>query len=660
MAAIVSHGLWIHPRFVTFFRNFTDAPQAEILKTVFGERRRCARTTPGDGLRDHGVTHMYEVEANSLTEPLEQIPLSARPAFAELRGQIIARTVLPWSEHCTECAWPTCYTTCDLYAPREDGRCRRFVDGMVRIECPDSVNGYLVKIRFKRWGKLWTPGSLKMKSIDDALKQERRDYRVGTILHQVSLPAPVKRFAVTKRYSFKKRVAGRRGHSETKPTCLVLECVNPSEQTVSLTLSLREVGSTNPMPYQRKIELAPGFNRTRIEMSEITRVVNLGGLFGLELVPNETDEETTLYFGLMDFVEEIKQPVKTSSKVKCVVWDLDNTIWDGVLVEDGAPNLRLKPGIAEVIDTLDRRGILQSVASKNNAEEALQVLREFHLADYFLHPHVSWGPKSSSIKSIAERLNIGTNTLLFVDDSPFERSQVMAMFPEVEALDATEYLGILDLARCQVPITEESKARRKMYQTEQGRQAIAETFGEDYQAFLKDCEIEITLSSLMAENMERVHELTQRTNQMNFSGKRYERSMLQDIQKSSYLDTYVISCKDRFGSYGIVGFGIVDSREPRLTDLMFSCRVQAKRVEHAFLNHVIQEYRNLADKDFYASYKKSPRNLPSGKVFEDIGMREVGTADGVTDLVMRRGVEVQDDRVIRVIVQKDNSTRSVI
>lgn len=603
---------------------------------------------------------MYEVEANSLTEPLEQIPLRVRSAFAELKGQIIARTVLPWSEHCTECAWPTCYTTCDLYAPREDGKCRRFVDGMVRIECPDSVNGYLVKIRFKRWGKVWTPGSLNMKSMEDASKQERRDYRVGAILHQVSLPAPVKRFAVTKRYSFKKRVARRRGSSKITPTCFILECVNPSEQTVSLTLTLRESGSANPMPFQRKIELAPGFNRTRIEMSDITRVVNLRGPFGLELVPNETDEETTLYFGLMDFVEEIKQPVTTSSKVKCVVWDLDNTIWDGVLVEDGAPNLRLKPGIAEVIDTLDRRGILQSVASKNNPDEALQVLQEFHLADYFLHPHVSWGPKSSSIKSIAERLNIGTNSLLFVDDSPFERSQVTAIFPEVETFDATEYLGILGLARCQVPITEESKARRRMYQTEQGRQAVAETFGEDYQAFLKDCEIEITLSSLMAENMERVHELTQRTNQMNFSGKRYERSMLQDIQNSSYLDTYVISCKDRFGSYGIVGFGLIDSREPRLTDLMFSCRVQAKRVEHAFLIHVIQKYRNLADKDFYASYKKSPRNLPSGKVFEDIGMREVGTADGVTDLVMTRGVEVPDDRVIRVVVQKDSSTRSVI
>ena len=339
---------------------------------------------------------MYEVEANSFSEPLEEIPLSGQRAFAELQGKITARTVLPWSEHCTECAWPTCYTTCDLYAPREDGRCRRFVDGMVRIECPESINGYVVKIRFKRWGKLWTPGSLNMKSVEDAAKQERRDYRVGTILHQVSLPAPVKRFAVTKRYSFKKRVAMRSGRSETKATCFVLECVNPAKQAVSLTLCLREFGNKNVMPFQKKIELAPGFSRTRISLSEITRVVDLRLPFGLELVPNETGEETTLYFGLMDFVEEILQPAATDVpltadvKLKCVVWDLDNTIWDGVLIEDGAQNLRLKPGIAEVIETLDRRGILQSVASKNNAEEAMQVLRNFRLADYFLHPPVVW------------------------------------------------------------------------------------------------------------------------------------------------------------------------------------------------------------------------------------------------------------------------------
>src|SRR6202035_3732967 len=102
-----------------------------------------------------------------------------------LRDSILERTVLPWSEHCTECVWPTCYSTCDLYSPREDGRCRRFVDGMVRIECPTAINQYLLKIRFKRWGKLWTPGNLRLQTGQKAAKIEKRDYRIGTTLYQL-------------------------------------------------------------------------------------------------------------------------------------------------------------------------------------------------------------------------------------------------------------------------------------------------------------------------------------------------------------------------------------------------------------------------------------------------------------------------------------------
>src|SRR5712692_4173004 len=98
---------------------------------------------------------MYETEINHLVESSSQIPNEVLRSFGSLSGRIAMRSVLPWSEHCTECVWPTCYTTCDLYSPRQDGRCRRFVDGMVRINCPRAINSYLLKIRFKRWGKLW-------------------------------------------------------------------------------------------------------------------------------------------------------------------------------------------------------------------------------------------------------------------------------------------------------------------------------------------------------------------------------------------------------------------------------------------------------------------------------------------------------------------------
>ncbi len=153
------------------------------------------------------------------------------------------------------------------------------------------------------------------------------------------------------------------------------------------------------------------------------------------------------------------------------------------------------------------------------------------------------------------------------------------------------------------------------------------------------------------ENLERVHELTQRTNQMNFSGNRYDREVLRKLLSSPHLDTFVLSCEDRFGSYGVIGFSIVDRREPRMTDLMFSCRIQSKRVEHAFLAHVIRRYIGETGKHFYANYRKTPRNAPSGRVFADLAMEEIGTRDGVLSLRFHKDREVPEDGVINVVMQ---------
>jgi predicted enzyme involved in methoxymalonyl-ACP biosynthesis len=138
---------------------------------------------------------------------------------------------------------------------------------------------------------------------------------------------------------------------------------------------------------------------------------------------------------------------------------------------------------------------------------------------------------------------------------------------------------------------------------------------------------------------------------MNFSGNRYHRDTLRRILATPHLETYVLSCEDRFGSYGIAGFGIVDSREPRLTDLMFSCRIQSKRIEHAFLGHIIQRYISGQRKDFFANYRKTPRNAPAGKVFTDLEMAEVGLVDGVTSLVFPAGRSIPDDGVITIASQ---------
>jgi FkbH-like protein len=420
---------------------------------------------------------------------------------------------------------------------------------------------------------------------------------------------------------------------------------------------MRSLNDEVKIPFQQLLELSPGFHRVRVGYEEISRFLDLRSPFNIELVPNEDRTETILYFGLMEFVQEVvtlenstSTNKSTESKIKCVVWDLDNTLWDGILVEDGPAKLRLKPHVVQTIKELDERGILLSVVSKNNRDEALVALKTFGIQEYFLCPQISWEPNSQGIEAIARQLNIGMDTLLFVDDSEFELQEVRAVHPEIRVLNADRFLEIADMEACRVPVTPESRERRKMYLVESERQSLAGSFGDDYMNFLRYCNIRLNIQPMTEANLDRVHELTQRTNQMNFSGNRYDKSVLERILVSRESDTYVLDVEDRFGSYGVVGFSIVDNRVPLMTDLMFSCRVQSKRVEHAFLAYLIKKYIAITGKDFYANYRQTSRNAPSGRVFADMLLQETGVDGEVTRLVFPHDREVPDDKIINLVV----------
>ena len=596
---------------------------------------------------------MYESESNDQVENIEQIPTKVLDQFRGFRAQVTSRTVLPWGEHCTECAFPTCYTTCDLYRPREDGKCRRFLDGVVRIDFPESSSAYLQKIRFKRWGKLWTVGNVQLHGLDRADRIEKQDQSLSRALYQIQLPQPVKNFAVKRRYGWKKRMAAGAKPGKTMPTHFVVECFNPGPATIDLTIVMRHSESPNNLPFEYLFSVKPGYQRELIPTSTIGQLVDLRRPFGVDLVPNEIEEGATIYFGLIDFAtirpSGAEKAQTSGAMVKCVVWDLDNTLWSGILVEDGLEKLVLRPGIKEVIEALDRRGILHSVASKNSFDEAMHALKHFGLDEYFLYPQISWGPKSEAVKAIAKKINVGIDTLLFIDDSRFEREEVMAVCPSVHTLDAERYVDLAVMPELHAPATEEAAMRRLMYRREEQRDSIATQFSGDYFKFLRECRMEIVLDSLSQANLERVHELAQRTNQMNFSGNRYSKAALEEILNNGELDTYVLTCKDRFGSYGIVGFSIVEPREPRIIDLMFSCRVQSKRVEHTFLKYLVQTLRDRGAQDIWANYKKTTKNAPSGKSFEEVGMEEAGIKDGVSNLVMRHNVDLADDKVATIV-----------
>jgi FkbH-like protein len=529
---------------------------------------------------------------------------------------------------------------------------------MVRVECPQSVSGYVLKITFKRWAKLWTPGNLRLRTIAQARRREDNDLIIGTILQRLPAPLTVRTFAVHKRYSLKKRQAKPVPAPDPQANCFLAECYNPNSFSVDFSLSIRQSGLRERIPFFERLNFPSGLSWVRVPVSNIEKTIDLSVPFDIELTPNTDTEALTLYFGLLDFVRETaketpelrskSESVGHSAKVKCIVWDLDNTLWDGILVEDGLEKLKLRPRIREVIEELDRRGILQSVASKNNYSEAIEALKHFGLDDFFLAPQISWDPKSEGIKTIAQELNIGVNSLLFVDDSEFELQQVMSILPSVRILNSEQYVQLPEMEECIVPVTDESRTRRKMYQVEEKRKTAAASFSDDYISFLRSCEIRMNITPLSEANLERVHELTQRTNQMNFSGTRYDRDLLRQIMRESHHDNYVIDVEDRFGTYGIVGFCVVDNRVPLIKDLMFSCRIQAKHIEHTLLTWLIRRYREPAPRDVFASYRKTDRNAPSGKVFADIGMKEIANVDGVSRLVFLADEPVADEGIVRV------------
>lgn len=594
---------------------------------------------------------MYESEVNHTTESIDSIPREIAARFSEYTARVSGRSLLPWGEHCTECNWPHCYTSCDLYTRRPDGGCRLFVGGMIRIDQDGALNPYLLKIRFKRWGKLWCIGSTKLYPQATAARKERHNMLLGAAARALPLPFPLKSRVLTK-VAYRRRLETEQSVAAgDMPDYFLIECFNPNPGTITLTLTVRPRFERSLQPFIRRLDLSPGFNRHQLSAVDISRQTDLRKPFEVEMVPNECDN-TVLYFGCLDFVKEVKSaPASSSSPVakwKCVVWDLDNTLWSGVLLEDGPDKLRINPAAVSVIKELDRRGILQSIASKNNQEDALGVLRAAGLEEYFLHPQVGWKPKSEALERIAKQLNIGLDTLAFVDDQQFEREEVKTALPQVSVVDAIHCAELTNYPECDVPVTSESQQRRALYRQQAQRESVLEAYQGDYIKFLRDCSIQLTLERLDSTNLERVYELAQRTNQMNFSGRRYPREDLAAFAASGAHETYVMRCTDRFGSYGIVGFALVDTSEPRLMDLMFSCRIQSKRVEHAFLTFLLNRFVKQSNRPLFASYHPTPKNEPSGKVFDEMGFVRISEMDGMCSLKFDASTKIPDDGIIRV------------
>ncbi|MBD3917807.1 amino acid adenylation domain-containing protein [Paenibacillus sp. PR3] len=330
-----------------------------------------------------------------------------------------------------------------------------------------------------------------------------------------------------------------------------------------------------------------------------------------------------------------------SSPFKVIAVDADNTLWRGVCGEDGAEGVTVTPGFAAVQRRLLQarsEGFLLALCSKNNESDVWDVFDRnpgmLLTRDHFAAWRIDWSSKSDHVQAIAQELNVGVDSFVFLDDNAAECLAMMAACPQVLTIKVPEdtegqltafadHLWALD----RVQVTEEDRRRADRYGEERKRR-LAEASMSSMEQYLASLSIRVAFRTLQLEDVPRASQLTYRTNQFNSTSVR--RSEEQMLQQASLGQVFVLEASDRYGDYGLVGLAItrVEGIVLRVESLMMSCRVLGRGIEHAVLDRLaaIADDRGctLVQIDFIPSAKNAPfaaylRSLPGGDAWREEG-----------------------------------------
>jgi FkbH-like protein len=295
---------------------------------------------------------------------------------------------------------------------------------------------------------------------------------------------------------------------------------------------------------------------------------------------------------------------------KALVTDLDNTLWGGVIGEDGVEGIRLGveyPGAAfqavqRALLDLHQRGILLAVCSKNNIADAMEVLEKHPgmllRPEHFAAWRINWNDKAVNLREIATELNIGVDSLAFLDDNPVERERIRSDLPEVTVLDLPddpmEFARVLRRSPVfeRLALSEEDRERGRYYAGQRQRLEL-ERSASSLEDFFRSLRQEIEISSVTPATLLRVAQLTQKTNQFNLTTRRYSEQQIAELAKNPAWKVYAIRVKDRLGDNGLTGVVITHDAQDlaEIDTFLLSCRVVGRTVETAILSFLIDQAR---------------------------------------------------------------------
>ncbi len=544
-----------------------------------------------------------------------------------------------WSEHCLECAPPQCYNNCSNWVERFDKRCQKFFYG-IHDNKNFNEHPYHAELKFRKWGKLEThifPGTV---SLDKSIKLDKINKSLSNFVlgfSKILKPViPNARLSNALEYRKSKFLRKYNKENNLETNTFLFQAYSYDKNSYAICL---DIFSEEGVFYREKLTINPGLNQITLDL---TNKIDLTTFNGLARLYPENDYEANIVILFSDFVKlknntKKKEISKTpASKVKCVVWDLDHTMWDGILIESNPDELKLRDNILDTIISLDNKGIIQAVVSKNTEKDALPVLEKLGISDYFVYKMINWNSKSSNMEQLAELLNINIDTFAFIDDSVYERNEVLSKFPCIRVYDENIIDKLSSLDEFDVPVTEESKKRREMYLTEAKRKEIKMSYSGNNIDFLRECDIKVKISNPDDEKtIMRSYELVQRTNQLNLSGKKYSKEEFIDKINNEKDNSYVVYCEDKFGVYGQVGYFVIEPKDNNIyiTEFAMSCRVAGKYVESALINWLQEKFNNGNFESIIFKGVNNKKNKLLIDTLINIGMSDESTNDN--ELVLR-------------------------
>lgn len=328
---------------------------------------------------------------------------------------------------------------------------------------------------------------------------------------------------------------------------------------------------------------------------------------------------------------------------KCIVLDLDNTLWGGIVGEDGFESIKLgdtPEGKAfvefqKMLLALHKRGIILAINSKNNVDDAIKVIREHPnmvlREENFSSMRINWNDKVDNMKEIANELNIGLDSMVFFDDDPVNREYMRLSLPQVLtvdlASDASEYAQDLSYMNDfdVLKITEEDTDRGKMYLEEKQRKEL-EKSAANLGDFLKQLDIKILIKNANEFTIPRISQLTLKTNQFNLTTKRYQE---EDIRNLACRDDYWVGCaqiEDKFGNSGITGVFIIKKEKSEwiVDTFLLSCRIMGRKIEDGILTHILQKAKQEGINTIKGTFIPTKKNKPCENFLSDFGFKREG------------------------------------